>query len=203
MQKLLIATKNKGKIAELGNFLSDLPVQLVSLSDVGIADDVEETGSTYEENSHLKALFYAKKSGLPVVSDDGGLEIAAFDGAPGVRSRRWLGYEASDEELIEYMRKVAKELPEDNRDAAFVTVVTFALPTGEVWSGRGEVRGIIARDPNLKFLKGYPYRSFFFLPQLGKFYHESELTAEEEKEYNHRWKAVNALKPIIRQQLHI
>lgn len=197
MQKLLIATTNKGKIHELGEFLKGLPVQLVSLKDVDITQDVEETGKTYEENSQLKALFYSKLSGLPSISDDGGLEIDALGGAPGVKSRRWLGYEASDEVLIEYMKKVAKELPENNRKAKFVTVVSFALPTGEIWSERGEVDGIIVTEPHPKLLQGYPYRSFFYLPQLKKFYHESELNSEELKKYNHRYKALERLKKII------
>lgn len=201
MQKLLIATTNKGKIKELSQFLSDLPFQLVSLKDVDISQDVEETGITYLENSQLKAKFYAKLSGLPAISDDGGLEIAAFNGAPGIKSRRWLGYAASDEVLNEYMKKVAKELPDDKRDAKFVTVVSFALPSGGAWSEQGMVEGIIAKEPNLKFLKGYPYRSFFYLPELKKYYHESELTQDEMKEYNHRWKAISRLKPIIKEKL--
>lgn len=203
MQKLLIATKNKGKVAELGNFLSDLPIQLVSLKDVGIDADVVEDGSTYEENSKKKALFYAKLSGLPVISDDGGLEIAALGGKPGIHSRRWLGYEASDAILIEHMKQVAKDLPNENRHASFVTVVTFGLPSGATWSEKGIVAGVIAEKPNLQFLKGYPYRSFFYLPELKKYYHESELTSKEEKEYNHRWKAVNKLKSVIRKELRL
>ncbi len=203
MQKLLIATTNKGKVVELGQFLADLPVQLLSLKDVGIDLDVEETGGSYIENSQLKAKEYVKLSGLPVISDDGGLEIAALGGAPGIKSRRWLGYDAPDDVLIEHMQKVAKELPENNRAARFVTIVTFGLPTGKMWSEEGVIDGIIAREPNLKFLKGYPYRSFFYLPTIKKYYHESELTAEEEKEYNHRWKAVNRLKPIIREKLDL
>src|SRR3989338_5585840 len=128
MQKLLIATTNKGKLKELSEFLSDLPAQLLSLKDVGITDDVEEAGKTYEENSQLKALFYAKKSGLPAIADDGGLEIFALGGAPGVKSRRWLGYDATDEELINHMIKVSKNLPKDNRKASFRTVVALGLP---------------------------------------------------------------------------
>lgn len=203
MQKLLIATTNKGKIKELGEFLKDLPVQLVSLKDMGITVDIEETGVTYEENAKKKAMFYSKLAQLPAVSDDGGLEIAALDNAPGIKSRRWLGYEASDEVLIEHMKKVARDLPEKNRAAKFVAIVSFALPSGEAWTARGEVKGVIAKDPNLKFLKGYPYRSFFYLPKLQKFYHESELTTSQMKEYNHRWKAVTALKPIIKETLHL
>jgi XTP/dITP diphosphohydrolase len=195
--KLLIATKNKGKVGEFKEFLKDLPFEIVSLKDLNIKDDIEEDGKTYKENSQKKALFFTKLSGLPTVADDGGIEISALDGAPGVRSRRWLGYEATDEELINHMLKISKELPEDNRNAIFRTVVSFAMPNGKVWSVEGKVEGIIAKKPLLKILKGYPYRSFFFLPKLNKFYHESELSKKEQRLYNHRYKAVGKLLPII------
>lgn len=201
MKKILIATKNLGKIEELKKFLEDLPFQIISLKDLNIVDDVEETGKTYEENSQKKALFYAKRSGLPSISDDGGLEISALDGAPGVKSRRWLGYEATDEELIEHMIKVSKMLPDNNRKAFFKTVISFALPNGKVWSVEGEVEGIIAKKPLLKILKGYPYRSFFYIPKIRKYYHENQLSKNEERVYNHRYKALAKLKPIIRKVL--
>lgn len=203
MQKLLIATKNHGKIKELTNFLSGLPVQLVSLKDIGITDDFEEKGKTYQENSKAKAMFYSKKSGLPAIADDGGIEISALNGTPGVHSRRWLGYKATDEDLINHMIKVAAELPDDNREAYFKTIISFALPKGNVWSVKGEVKGIIAKKPLLKTLKGYPYRSFFFIPEINKFYHEDQLSPEEQKLYNHRYKAIQNLIPIIKQQLLI
>jgi XTP/dITP diphosphohydrolase len=203
MQKLLVATTNKGKIIEISEFLKDFPVNLVSLKDVGINDDVEENGITYEENSRAKAIFYAKKSNLPAIADDGGLEISALGGAPGLKSRRWLGYHGTDEELLAHLQKVANELPEKNRIAKFVAVLTFALPTGKWWSEKGEVVGEIAKNPHPKLLKGYPYRSFFYLPNIAKYYHESELTSKETKEYNHRWKAINKLKPIITKELDL
>ncbi len=197
MQKLLIATKNQGKVKELRDFLSDLPVELVSLSDVGITDDVEEDGETYEANSQKKALFYAKKSGLPAVADDGGLEVAALNGKPGVHSRRWLGHEATDEELINHLMMVAQTLPDDNREAFFKAVVSFATPSGKVFSVAGEIKGTIPKEPDLENVKGYPFRSFFYLPNLGKFYHENKLTKEEMKHYNHRYIAIQKLKPIL------
>ena len=202
-QKLLIATTNRGKLQELKNFLSDLPIQLVSLSDVGITDDVAETGKTYKENSQKKALFYAKKSGLPAIADDGGLEISALNGEPGIKSRRWLGYEGSDEELIRHITKIARELPDTNRKALFRAVISLALPDEKVWSVEGSIAGIIAKEPNDKYLKGYPYRSFFYLPKLKKYYHENELSEAEQKLYNHRWKAIQRLKPIIKKELGI
>ncbi|QQG40983.1 MAG: Non-canonical purine NTP pyrophosphatase [Candidatus Levyibacteriota bacterium] len=195
---LLIATTNKGKLAELKTFLQDVPVELVSLSDVGITDDVEETGKTYKENSQKKALFYARKSNLPVIADDGGLEIDALGGAPGVKSRRWLGKAESDEVLLNHLASVAKNLPYENRKAWFKTVISFALPNGKVWSVSGEVEGIIAEKPHVKILKGYPYRSFFYLPKIKKYYHEDQLSDKEQKLYNHRYKAIEKLKPIIK-----
>jgi XTP/dITP diphosphohydrolase len=101
------------------------------------------------------------------------------------------------------MVKVAKELPDNNRKAFFKTVISFAIPTGEIWSIDGEVEGIIAKKPYLRALKGYPYRSFFYLPKLKKYYHEDQLTQEEQKEYNHRYKAIHELKPILRRELGI
>ena len=198
MQKLLIATTNVGKLKEISNFLKDLPLEIVSLNDVGISDDVKETGKNYKENSQLKALFYAKKSNLPSISDDGGLEIEFFGGAPGMKSRRWLGKDSTEENIIKHMVKVAKELPEGNRKAYFKTVISLALPNGKVWSVNGEIEGEISEKPYLKLVKGYPYRSFFYLPKLKKYYHEEELTENEQKLYNHRYIAINKLKPIIR-----
>ena len=198
MKRLLIATTNPGKLREYKEFLSDLQIELVSLKDVGVTDDLGETGKTYRDNSQEKALFYAKKSGLPSISDDGGIEISALNNEPGIKSRRWLGHEASDEELINHMMKVSKELPEDNRKAVFKLVVSLALPNGKVYSREGKVEGVIAKKPHMKLLHGYPYRSFFYLPQIQKYYHESELTDSEMKKYNHRYKAVSKLKSVIR-----
>lgn len=197
MKKLLVATRNPGKLKEISNFLSELPLEIVSLNDVGIKDDVEESGKSYEENSQIKALFYTKKSGLPTIADDGGIEISALNNEPGIKSKRWLGENSTEQGIVNHMLKIAKELPTNNRTAFFRTVISLALPDGRVWSVAGEVEGIIADKPYLRALKGYPYRSFFYLPKLQKYYHEDELTSEEEKEYNHRYKAINQLKPII------
>ncbi|MCL4353056.1 non-canonical purine NTP pyrophosphatase [Patescibacteria group bacterium] len=196
MKSLLIATTNEGKRKEISSFLSDLPVELLSLKDLGINVDFEEDGKTYKENSQKKALFYAQKSGLPAIADDGGLEISALGGEPGIKSRRWLGYEATDQELINHMIKVSRELPDKNRKARFVTVVSFALPSGKVWESLGQVEGEIARKPYLKLLKGYPYRSFFYIPKLKKYYHENQLSEKEEKLYNHRYKAIKKLRNV-------
>jgi len=203
MKKILIASKNPGKVKEFQIFLKDLPLKIVSLSDLGISGDVEEDSSTYIENSQKKALFYANKSKLPAIADDGGLEIAALNYEPGVLSRRWLGHEATDEELIEHMKKVSGELPDNNRRAWFRTVVSFALPNGRVISQEGSVEGIISKKSEHNPLEGYPFRSFFYLPKIKKYYHEMDLTPQEEKEYNHRYIAVDKLIPIIKKELEL
>ena len=203
MKKLLIATTNSGKLREISDFLSDLPIKIISFADINIKNDVKETGGSYLENSQIKAFFYAKKSNLPTISDDGGIEIEALGGAPGIRSNRWLGKDSTEQDIINYMIKVAKKLPDNNRKAFFKTVISFALPNGKVWSVIGKVEGIIAKKPYLKILKGYPYRSFFYLPKIKKYYHEDQLTDKEQKEYNHRYKAIEELKPIIKKVLRI
>ncbi|HEX7042277.1 MAG TPA: non-canonical purine NTP pyrophosphatase [Patescibacteria group bacterium] len=210
MQKILIATTNKGKLGEIKEYLSDLAglpadrqVEFVSLSDVGITQDVEENGTTYEENSQKKAIEYARISGLPAISDDGGLEIEALGGAPGIDSKFFGGKEGRDEDIVIKMMEVAKTIPDNKRGAKFVAVVSFALPTGEVWSERADVALEIAKKPLLKLLKGFPYRSFLIVPQIGKYYHESELTPTERKEYNHRYKALQQLKITIRDVLQL
>lgn len=203
MKKLLIATKNQGKIKEFRKFLSGLPIDTLSLSDAGIFEDIEEDGKTYEENSKKKAIFYAKISCLPALADDGGIEIAALNGAPGVKSRRWLGFEASDETLISHIKKVIEKLPKGKERAVFKTVVSFALPSGLVWSSEEKVNGILRNGEGMKILDGYPYRSFFYLPEINKFYHDDELTSEEERLYNHRYKATNKLKSIIIKELEL
>ena len=199
-KKLLIATKNQGKLIEISKFLKDLDLEIISLGDIGISEDFGENGKTYQENSQNKALFYASLSNLPSIADDGGIEIDALGGEPGIKSRRWVGKNSTDEKIIDHMKKIAGELGE-NRKAFFKTVVSLALPNGKVFSTTGEIEGIIAKKPLLKLLKGYPYRSFFYLPEIKKYYHEDELFGDEEKLYNHRYKAVQKIKPIIKKIL--
>lgn len=201
MRQLLIATHNPGKVKDLHLFLSDLPLDFVSLSDVGITEEVKEDGKTYRENAEKKALFYARKSNLPAIADDGGLEIAALNGEPGLNSHRWLGPKTTYEELVKHMEIVASSLPENNRKASFKLAVALAFPDGRVWSSTGEADGIIAAKPVPQNIHGFPYRSFFYFPKIKKFYIESGLTPREMKLYSHRYKAIEKLKPVLKQAL--
>lgn len=201
--RLLIATTNSAKLAEIREFLSDIAIECVGLKDVGIAQSVEETGATFEENAILKAKFYAKLSGIPTLADDGGLEIDALNGEPGVHSHRWIhkDREDEDEELIEYTIQQLKGLPRARRGAQLRVVVALAQPDGDIHTGEGVIRGIIAEKPSSYRRKGFPYRSLLYLPELKKFYNHDELSNIENKEYNHRRKALEKLKPFIRETL--
>ncbi len=200
MKQLLIATTNPGKLAEIKRFLKDLPIILVSLRDIGIADVVKETGKTFEENAILKATYYAKKSGLPTIADDGGLEIDALNGEPGVKSHRWIhgDREDEDEELIQYALKKMRSLPRARRGAQLRAVLALALPSGDVHTATAATRGIIPQKASPVRVAGFPYRSLLYIPEIGKFYNHNELTPDETDRYNHRKKALEKLKPVIK-----
>lgn len=202
MKKLLIATTNKGKLAEIKYFLQDLPIELLGLEELGINEKVEETGKTYQENAKIKALFYSHKTGLPSLADDGGLEIECLGGKPGKKSKRWIGgEETSDEELINYTLKKLKGVPLSKRKACLVVVCALAFPNGDIFYSEGEVCGVIAQKPFKKRTKGFPYRSLLYLPQIKKFYHQDDLIEEENKKYNHRGKALHKLKRILKEKV--
>ena len=201
-KKVLIATGNPAKLAEIKQYLTDLPIEFVSLKDLKITQEVEEDTNTYEGNSQKKALFYAKLSGFPTISDDGGLEIAALGGLPGVNARYFGDAKGSDGAIIEKMKQVLLDAGK-NREVTFVGVNTLALPSGKYWSTRANVHLELAEKPYFKFVTGFPYRSFLVLPGTQKYFHESELTPQERESYNHRYKALMKLKLIIRRELKI
>lgn len=199
MKKLLIATTNPGKLAEFKEFLSDLPLELVSLFDLSINQKPEETGDSFEENALLKAKFYQLVSGLPTLADDGGFEIDALGGEPGVQSHRWIDStrESSDEELIGFTMERLEGIPLEKRGAQLRLVLALVLSDTEVNTVEEKVRGIIPLKPKKEVTQGFPYRSLLFLPEINKFYDQRELTPEENIRYNHRRRAVEKLKPII------
>ncbi|MBI2404657.1 non-canonical purine NTP pyrophosphatase [Candidatus Gottesmanbacteria bacterium] len=201
MNILLIATTNPGKLLEIKQFLSDLPIELVGLEDVGITENVEETGKTFEENAVLKATYYAKKSGLLTLADDGGFEIDVLHGEPGVKSHRWIdsNRESTDEELIAFTFERLKDVPEGKRGAQLRLVLALVAPNGDLLATAEEkIHGIIPLTPATVRHAGFPYRSILFLPELGKFYDHLTFTKEETEEYNHRKRALEKLKPMIK-----
>ncbi len=199
--KLLIATHNPSKKNELQQiFSSVLPsdIELVTLADVGITEDVEETGATFEENASLKATHYAKLSGLATLADDGGICVDALGGEPGVHSKRWMGREASDQELIDYCLMKMHDVPEDKRTAAFRVVLAFCDPAEldtednlVVHMATGKTTGHIAQKAHDTVLPGFPYRALLIVDPFNKYY--DELTPPEHAQVNHRVDAASHL----------
>lgn len=199
MNKLLIATTNPAKLDEIKQFLSSVHVECVSLSDVGITDRAPEDADTFEDNAIAKAKFYMSKSGMATIADDGGFEIDALGGAPGVRSHRWVDptRESTDDELISYTIEKMRDIPEGHRGAGLRVVIALAVPDGRIHTTTASVRGVVASKPSGKHAKGFPFRAVLFIPELNKYYDQDDMTEEEMEQYNHRKKAVNDLIPII------
>lgn len=190
--KLVLASKNQGKLKELQAILSDLKVEVLLESEVGIDVDVEETGTTFEENSLLKASTVMACCKLPTIADDSGLIVDALDGAPGVYSARY-GNLDSDEARTEFLLKNMEAVPDEKRTARFVSVVTCCMPSGTVITARGECEGTITRVPRGD--GGFGYDPVFYVPELDKTF--SELMPEEKNQISHR---ANALR-IFAQKL--
>lgn len=161
--RLVLGTTNQGKIKEytwiFGGYNS---FELVKPEELGIDEKPKEIGNTFEENALIKAQFYCKKSRLPSLSDDGGIEIDALGGGPGVKSRRWLGRECSDEELINHCLAQMKDVPHGKRGAQFRDVAILAFPDGRIFKGEGMQQGYIATKVIKEFIPGFPFRSLFF-----------------------------------------
>ena len=183
--KVILASKNQHKLTELSAILSQLGFEIALESEYGLDIDVEETGTTFEENSFLKADAVMKASGLPVLADDSGLMVDALDGAPGVYSARY-GHKASDKERTAYLLKNMKEVPEERRGAKFVCVITCLFPDGRKIVARGECPGVIARAPHGE--NGFGYDPVFYLPELGMTY--AELPSEQKNAISHRARAL-------------
>lgn len=183
--KVILASKNQHKLTELSAILSQLGFEIALESEYGLDIDVEETGTTFEENSYLKAEAVMKASGLPVLADDSGLMVDALDGAPGVYSARY-GHKASDKERTAYLLENMKDVPEERRGAKFVCVITCLFPDGRKIVARGECPGVIARAPHGE--NGFGYDPVFYLPELGMTY--AELPSEQKNAISHRARAL-------------
>ena len=194
--KLVLASKNQKKLVEMNDILSHLGVEVCSEAEAGVDVDVEETGTTFEENSLLKAKAVMEASGLPAIADDSGLCVDCLNGAPGVYSARYGGEGLSDEEryrmLLENMRG------QMTRTAKFVSVITCCFPNGDVLSARGECAGTIAYAPMGE--GGFGYDPVFFGPEMKKTF--AQLTAEEKNAISHRGKALEAFKVKLEDYLN-
>jgi XTP/dITP diphosphohydrolase len=195
--KLLIATHNSGKMREYHQLLRDAPFELVSLDDLGITEEVEETGDTFEENARLKALAYARLSGMLTLSDDSGLEVDALNGEPGIRSARYGGdANATDQDRVRMLLSNLEGVPWEKRTARFRCVIVISRPKGDDASVVGSVAGMIQYRPEGN--EGFGYDPVFYLPSYGQTM--AQLSLEEKNRISHRSdaarKAVTALQRI-------
>ncbi len=181
---LVIATRNKNKLKEFKEILSDLDIDLQSLDDFGPTPPAVEDGNTFDENAYKKAIHTAKVLGLPALADDSGLVVEALHGAPGVYSARYAGENASDDDNC---RKLLAELAGvENRRAYFQCVLSIAVPSGPALTYEGKCDGVIIDDKRGN--NGFGYYPIFYFEELGKTF--AELTMEEKNRVSHRGKAL-------------
>ena len=186
--KVVLASKNPHKLVEINKITEKFGFELVLQSQLGGDIDVEENGTTFEENSFIKAVAVMKATGLPALADDSGIAVDALNGEPGIYSARY-GFDPSldDRGRLELLLKNTEQVPDGQRQAQFVCVITMVTPDGQVIQARGEIHGELTREPRGE--NGFGYDPIFFYPPLGKT--TAELSAEEKNAVSHR---ANALK---------
>lgn len=193
--QLLIATHNRGKLIEYQAMFGDLPFELVTLDDVGIQNDVEETGATLAENARRKALAYARQSGLLTLADDSGLEVDALGGEPGVHSKRYAGANKTDAERNAFLLAKLHNVPSGQRAARFRCVIAIATPDGNLWETEGTCEGEIAFDA--RGTNGFGYDPIFHVTERGM--RMAELSTAEKNKISHRARAAEKAKVILKQ----
>jgi XTP/dITP diphosphohydrolase len=197
MIKLLVATNNPGKVREYQALLKGLPLTLTYPAREGIDIEVEETGSTFAQNAHLKATAYARISGLLTLADDSGLEVDALGGEPGTRSARFAGQGASDEDRYRLLLSKLEGVPWQQRTARFRCVIAVARPQGEVHTAQGTCEGVIAFEP--KGEHGFGYDPVFYVPEHGQMM--AELEPEVKNRISHRARAAEGALRILQELL--
>ena len=195
--KLLVATRNPGKVKEYRDLLADLPVEITWLEAEGITLEVEETGTSFEENALLKASTYARVSGLLTWADDSGLEVDALGGWPGVASARHAGLDATDAERTQILLRRLQGVPYERRGAVFRCVVALATPEGQSWTASGASSGVITAAPQGE--GGFGYDPVFYIPKYGRTY--AQLDPAEKNDLSHRSRATRKAKILLKRYL--
>ncbi len=193
--KLLVATNNKGKLAELNALLAGLPLELMSLNDIGGIDEIEETGSTFAENAALKAQGYARHARIPTLADDSGLEVEALNNQPGVFSARYGGGDLGfDEKMLKLLAELEKTR-DTRRQARFVSAIAIADAAGEiVHSAVGICNGKIAPSP--RGSNGFGYDPLFIPDGFEQTF--GELSEAVKQKISHRAHAFEQIIPFLR-----
>jgi XTP/dITP diphosphohydrolase len=198
--KLVLATRNQGKITEFRRILEALApgeIELVGVDQFPDLIDVEETGSTFEENSLLKARYTSKATGLPAIADDSGLCVDALNGDPGIFSARWAGEHGNDRANLEKVLDQLKDIPDEKRTAHFMCVASLVLPDGRHQVAEGRFDGHILRAPVGE--NGFGYDPIF--RPLGMSISSAQMSADEKDVASHRGKSLRTLAPHVIQLL--
>ena len=194
MKQIVLASTNQGKVREVAMMVQDMGIEIVPLSETAFQGEIEETGTTFEENAIIKAMQVAKTLGIPALADDSGLEIDALNKEPGIYSARYLGedtpYSIKNANLIQRLEGV----PEEKRTARFVCAIAAVLPDGRELTTRATIEGRIGYEE--KGTNGFGYDPIFYVPEFGKT--TAELTEEEKNQVSHRGKALELMKEELK-----
>lgn len=192
--KIIFATGNAGKVKEIQMIMADTGMEVLSMKEAGISVDVEENGTTYEENALIKARAVARKTDAIVMADDSGLEVDALNKEPGIYSARYMGedtpYSIKNAEIIKRLEGVEGE----NRSARFVCAIAAVLPDGKELTTRATIEGRIGFEEKGK--NGFGYDPIFYVPEFGKT--TAELSEEEKNQVSHRGKALELMKEELK-----
>ena len=186
MKKILLGSKNKGKIQEFQEAFQDSQIEILSLNDFPDCPDAPETGNSFEENASQKALFYQEFTGLPSLADDSGIEVDALGGAPGIYSARYAGEPANDSANNQKLLENLEGIPNEKRTGRFVCVLALAKNGQIVQLSRGTAEGIVLEAPRGE--NGFGYDPLFFVPNLKKTM--AELSITEKRQISHRGEAL-------------
>lgn len=191
IERLVVATKNDGKVRELRALLADLPVELVGADEM---PEVEETGATFAENAELKARAAAEWSGQWSLADDSGIEVDALNGAPGVHSNRYWGDGTTADQRNELLLRDIAEVPDAQRTARYRAVIAIAAPDGRLFMHEGTCEGVLLHSPRGEH--GFGYDPLFFMPEYGQTM--AELDPELKNRISHRARALAAARSVLR-----
>lgn len=189
MTKFIVATRNKGKLKEISEILKGLPFEIISMEEAGIDKEIEESGSTFEENAVIKAEEIFKATGEIVMADDSGLEVDFLDGAPGIYSARFAGEGAADADRNNKLLNLLKDVPFEKRTARFVCAVAVIMPDGRKFTVRGTCEGYIGFKPEGQ--NGFGYDPLFYLTDYDKTI--AQLDSTEKNKISHRGRALKLM----------
>ena len=195
MVKIVFATGNQGKVNEIREILKDLPAEVITMKEAGIDIDVDENGTTYEENAILKAKAIMEASGCLTLADDSGIEIDYLGKEPGIHSARYMGHDTSYDIKNQSFIDKLKGVPDEQRTARFVCAIAAAFPDGRIETVRATMEGQIAHEIAGK--NGFGFDPIFYLPERGCT--SAEISAEEKNEISHRGKALRLMRDRLMQ----